>query len=43
MQWLKGNLSWNYLETEHGTFADHSMNDYYNLCKQQLAEENASN
>ena len=43
MQWLKI-LIVGYLETEHVVrLYDHSMNDYYNLCKQQLKKENASN
>ena len=43
MQWLKGTYRGLFRNRTWDAFADHSMGDYYNLCKQQLAEENASN
>ena len=42
MQWLKGTYRGLFRNRTWDAFADHSMGDYYNLCKQQLAEENAS-
>ena len=43
MQWLKGTYRGLMRDKTRDAFADHSMGDYYNLCKRQLAEENASN
>ena len=43
MQWLKGTYRGFMRDKTWDAFADHSMGDYYNLCKQQLAEEHASN
>ena len=43
MQWIKGTYRGLMRDKTWDAFADHSMGDYYNLCKQQLAEENASN
>ena len=43
MQWLKGTYRGFMRDKTWDAFAEHSMGDYYNLCKRQLAEENASN
>ena len=42
MQWLTGTYRGFMRNKTWDAFADHSMGDYYNLCKRQLAEENAS-
>jgi len=40
MQWIKGTYRGLMRDKTWDAFADHSMGDYYNLCKRQLAEEN---
>ena len=39
-QWLKGTYRTLMRDKTWDAFADHSMGEYYNLCKQQLIEEN---
>ena len=38
-QWLKGTYRTLMRDKTWDAFADHSMGEYYNLCKQQLIEE----
>ena len=39
-QWIKGTYRTLMRDKTWDAFADHSMGEYYNLCKQQLIEEN---